>query len=317
MDNDASWWGYNYPKNLDKQEIEKLIVAQTVPSLRVAADSLATVYLNNVRVNGIVPAAGVSLWYLLGVLNSSVCDYVFRKIAKPKDGGYFEANKQFIAPLPIPPATEHERRQVAERAECLQTLHTRRRDMLDQIARRRTILRMRSKPESWLFPDVPGLREMRQAAPENLDADARALWARKRHVEALEARYDALGANLRPGVTMAAEQVEGELRFYVDGMPVVDRIYVADEDGPFIAAQWKLLAASFAVTPSTDGKKLSAALRKLGTSDNPAVVQQIIDLQGRLAELEAEIAEAERDITALLYQLYQLSPEDIRLVEAG
>ena len=116
---------------------------------------------------------------------------------------------------------------------------------------------------------------------------------------------------------MAAEQVEGELRFYVDGMPVVDRIYVADEDGPFIAAQWKLLAASFAVTPSTDGKKLSAALRKLGTSDNPAVVQQIIDLQGRLAELEAEIAEAERDITALLYQLYQLSPEDIRLVEAG
>ncbi len=60
MDHDDKWWAYNYPKNLAKQEIEKLIVAQTVPSLRLCSDSNAQHYLNNVRVNGIVPARGVS-----------------------------------------------------------------------------------------------------------------------------------------------------------------------------------------------------------------------------------------------------------------
>jgi hypothetical protein len=116
---------------------------------------------------------------------------------------------------------------------------------------------------------------------------------------------------------MAAELENGELRFYVDGVPAIDRIFVDDEEGPFIAAQWKLLAATFSVTPSTDGKKLSAALRRLGVPDNPAAVQQIIEFQGRLAELEVEIADAEREMNALLYRLYQLSPDEIRLVEAG
>jgi hypothetical protein len=115
---------------------------------------------------------------------------------------------------------------------------------------------------------------------------------------------------------MAAELENGELRFFVDGAPAVDRVFVNDEEGPFIAAQWKLLAATFSVTPTTDGKKLSAALRKLSVSDNLAAVQQIIDLQRRLTVLETEIADAERELNALLYRLYDLSPEDIRLVEA-
>ncbi len=40
------WWAYNYPKNLDKQDIQKLIVAQTVPEMRVCADASGTMYLN-------------------------------------------------------------------------------------------------------------------------------------------------------------------------------------------------------------------------------------------------------------------------------
>jgi hypothetical protein len=164
---------------------------------------------------------------------------------------------------------------------------------------------------------MPSLRELKREAPQRLDADARTLWAEKRHTEALQARHDSLGAHLRPGVAMAAELENGELRFYVDGVPAIDRIFVDDEEGPFIAAQWKLLAATFSVTPSTDGKKLSAALRRLGVPDNPAAVQQIIEFQGRLAELEVEIADAEREMNALLYRLYQLSPDEIRLVEAG
>jgi hypothetical protein len=62
MDDDNNWWAYNYPKNLDKQEIPKLIVAQTVPSLRVCNDANGAFYLNNVRVNGILTEQADEGW---------------------------------------------------------------------------------------------------------------------------------------------------------------------------------------------------------------------------------------------------------------
>ena len=96
---------------------------------------------------------------------------------------------------------------------------------------------------------MPSIRDLRREAPQRLDAEAREQWASERYAEALEASRNDLGANLRPGVAMAGELENDELRFYVDGAPAVDRVFVNDEEGPFIAAQWKLLAASFSVTP--------------------------------------------------------------------
>jgi hypothetical protein len=48
MDKDESWWGYNYPKNIDKQKLAKLGVAQTVPEMRVFYDEQGAYCLNNV-----------------------------------------------------------------------------------------------------------------------------------------------------------------------------------------------------------------------------------------------------------------------------
>ena len=103
MDHDA-WYGYVYPKNLDKQELPKLGLPETVNHLSAFADPHGERYFNNVRVNGILEREDrkYSLWHLLALLNSNALDFVFRRIAKPKDREYFEANKQFIAPLPIP-----------------------------------------------------------------------------------------------------------------------------------------------------------------------------------------------------------------------
>ena len=130
--------------------------------------------------------------------------------------------------------------------------------------------------------------------------------------------HESLGARLSPGVELSAELADGELRFLVDGVVTVDRVFVHDEEGPFIAAQWKVLAASMPVTASTDGKKLSSSLRLLAVAtDNPAAVRQIIDLERDLDTVEARIAEAESEINRLLYNLYDLSPGGIRLIEGG
>ncbi|MCR9219072.1 MAG: BREX-1 system adenine-specific DNA-methyltransferase PglX [Alphaproteobacteria bacterium] len=317
MDDDQGWWAYNYPKNLDKQEIEKLIVAQTVPKLRVSLDSRAACYLNNVRVNGIVPSRETPGWTLLGLLNAPVCDFVFRRIAKPKDGNWFEANKQFIAPLPIPECDDADKQAVAELARRLQALHTERRDRMAALARRLSATPQKAKPERWLFPDLAPARSLQADAPARLDAQARRDWAKRKAEEARDARLAALGARLYPGVALDAALEDGELKFLIDGAPAVDRIFLSEEDGRFVLAQWKHVAASFAVTERTDGKKLANALRKVVETDNAALRTQVIELQRRIAEIDAEIDAKEREINQLTYRLYGLSDAEVQRVEAG
>jgi hypothetical protein len=73
---DEEWYRFGRNQNIDKQDIPKVIVAQTVPERRVCADNEGISYLNNVRVNGILSAGG-DQWFLLGVLNGSVVDSFF------------------------------------------------------------------------------------------------------------------------------------------------------------------------------------------------------------------------------------------------
>ena len=123
---DDQWWRFGRTQNIDKQELPKIGVPQTVARLTAFIDPAGERYFNNVRVNGILerPDGQYSLWFLLGILNSRAADFFFRRIAKPKDRGYFEANKQFIAPLPIPETREQN--EVVGLARRLADLHTRR-----------------------------------------------------------------------------------------------------------------------------------------------------------------------------------------------
>lgn len=310
------WYQFGRPQNLDKQETEKLIVAQTVPCMRVCADRSRSNYLNNVRVNGILPAATTDIWYLLGVLNSPVCNFVFRRIAKPKDGGYFEANKQFIGPLPIAKSTGDTQTRVAGLAAQLQNLHTTRRDALKEISRRSAVLKYRNRPEMWLFPTLKSKKDLAGEAPGKLDLDARKAWASQRYQLALDARLSDMGANLAPGATLDAEFKDGELKFFIRGHAVIDKIFLSQAEGEFIAAQWKVLASTYSITEKTDGKRLANALRRIGESSNPALIAQIIERQQKLAEIEAEIATAERAVNTLVYSQYGLNAAEIATIEA-
>lgn len=314
---DDQWYRFGRHQNLEKQEIKKLIVAQTVPEMRVAYDDTASMYLNNVRVNGIVAADQENPWFLLGILNGSIADFVFRRIAKVKAGGFFEANKQFIAPLPIPPASDEERAFVASKAKTLQGDHTARRDTLEKIARRLSTARTRNKPETWLFPELKSKRDLIVDAPARLDADRKRAWAEQRHNLDLAARYEAISSRLKPGSSLLPAHNDGELSLAVDDVPVIDRIFVNAAEGEFVLAQWKLLAAAFTITENTDGKKLANALRKLVVADNPVLVQQIIALEAELSKLETKIAREEAEMNAFINRLYGLTEAEVRLIANG
>jgi type I restriction-modification system DNA methylase subunit len=102
MDRDG-WWAFSRTQSLALHALPKLGVAATVRRLEVAADFQAAAYFHNVRVNGILPRdGGPQLSELTAVLNSRVVDFAFRRGAAPQQNGFFMANKQFIAWLPIP-----------------------------------------------------------------------------------------------------------------------------------------------------------------------------------------------------------------------
>ena len=109
MDAQDGWWGYNYPKNIEKQMTPRLLLAGTAPELRVSADFAGETVQDDRRVFAVSVNAGNDLGFLLGLLNAPVCGFVFKHIARPKAGGFFDIEKHFLAPLPIPDAAPEAR----------------------------------------------------------------------------------------------------------------------------------------------------------------------------------------------------------------
>lgn len=317
MDDDGSWWAYNYPKNLDKQEIQKLVVPRIVSNVFCSVDERGANYLDNVDVGGISPSTDVDPFFLAGVINGPVARYVFRRISKPFRGDYRSANKQFIAPLPIPFSDAQSRSEVSGIARDLQSDHTRRRDVLVAIAHRIGAVQTKKRAEDFLFPDLISAKARVEIAPKNLEQQERQSWAKARFKEDLDARHMAIGARLRPGVDLEPNFQKGELSLAIDGVTVLDRIFLSDSEGAFVAAQWKVIASTFVVTERTDGEALCNALRKLIVTDNAALQDQIVALEKQLSEIEKQIAEKEQAINTLLYRLYDLSEAEIVLIEAG
>ncbi|MCL2716661.1 MAG: N-6 DNA methylase [Alphaproteobacteria bacterium] len=314
FDNDQ-WYQFGRSQNIAIQETVKLLVAQTVRSMSVCADSAGAFYINNVRVNGIVPGPDFPLWALLAVLNSKACNFCFRKTAKPKDNNYFEANRQFICYLPIPKTSAADRAALARDGERLQALHDERRAALQDIAARPGSVGGRTLPERWLFPDLPGLDDLIENAPRRLAGAERRRWATERLARETAARHSALGEYLRPGVALSAELVRGELRFLIDGVAAVRGIFPPRREAGFLLAQWSVLASCTEVTKKMTGRKLAGLLRRVSPAADSHVMGDVIRLQKRIAASEAEIAVLEARVNERIYRLHELTAEEIALIE--
>ncbi|MCC6921064.1 MAG: Eco57I restriction-modification methylase domain-containing protein [Alphaproteobacteria bacterium] len=314
MDRDADWWGYVYPKNLNKHERPKLIVAQTVPELRVCVDT-ENYYLNNVRVNGILPAEGVDPFFLLGTLNGPVADFVFRRIAKVKQGGWFEANKQFIAPLPIPDVSRGDQAEVAALARALQTGGTRRRDLMREAERRLGVLARARHKAKWLWPDLPSLPDMTAQAPAALrQKSERRSWADARLDEREAERLAALQATLDGGAILDARFENGELRLLAGGTAVLDQIFLDEAEGRVTEAYWRYLLLT---RTQGDAESFANALRKPPSEFAVPAAQQFVERVAALAAETRAIAERESDLNELLYGLYGLNAAERLLVEGA
>lgn len=317
LDVDDSWYRFGRTQNLGIQETTKLIVAQTVPNLRVCIDAQAKFYLNNVRVNGIQTRTVQCAYFLLGVLNSPVCNFVFTRTAKPKDGGWYEANKQFIAPLPIPKTTKENQKSIGAQAKALQGLHTRRRDLVNKLDHRFSNAQSELRPIDFIFPTLETKEILADKAPSNLNKLEKKRWIKKEYEANLDIKYSEITERFRSECEIKTSFDDGELVLKIDDITVLSGIFLEDDEGDFIAAQWNVFGSTFPMTPKTNGKKLCGLLRKLVVTNNKSLIKQIIAYQKQLTEAEKKIDAMEKNINADIYKLYKLTDSEIKLIEAG
>lgn len=321
MDLPTSWWAYNYPKNIEKQMKPRLLVAGTAPELRVSADFNGDSVQDDRRVFAISVTEQSDLGFLLALLNSPVCGYIFKRIARPKSGGFFDIEKQFIAPLPIPDATPEERMEVGQHARELQDLHTLRRDTIAKLDQRlncpQTSPVSPAPKEEWLWAAVgsPASWKQAPAAPAGLPNRELTAWSKQRHAEALQQRHDALDALLQPGSTLAVTNTDDELALHLAGREAL-RLYDRP-DTPFLAAQWRHALRDLNVTEAFNATRLLKLLLTLRTTPEPTLRDRILALDTEITTLDQTIATREAELNAIIYRLYRLTPEEVAMVEGG
>jgi type I restriction-modification system DNA methylase subunit len=309
---DDAWYRFGRNQSIDKQDIPKLIVAQTVPEMRVCADANGLCYLNNVRVNGILTALGIDQLYLMGVLNGQVADFVFRRIAKPKAHGYFEANKQFIAPLPVPRASAKDQADIAERARALQNGTTERRDLISSLEDRLSVLPKTRHGLNWLWPDLPTLPDLESSAPKTLKlAGERRDWADDRLAEEVARRTEVLTAFLTGSATLEARFEDGELSLLAAGAVVLNRIYLDARPGRLAEAYWRWLLLT---KTWRDGAAFAKALCQPPAANESAAAAQFIAKVNELASTTDDVSDAEAAMNEKLFDLYGLTEQERSLV---
>jgi hypothetical protein len=310
------WFGYVYLKNLDKQHRRKLVVPRLVNQLAASYDDEGRVCLDNVDVGGILTAEGTDPWFLLGILNAPVADFVFRRVSKPFRGDYLSANRQFIKDLPIPHADATAQATVAAHARELQRLHSERRRVLNMLTRRLNV-RTRARPPEWLFHGLLPAPDFALDAPATLTPRERIARGRSRRDAEIARRAAAVGAALRPGARLSAILADGELTVLAEGLPALDRVFVTAAEASFVHAVWRWLAAVTPVTEALTGSKLCDLLRCVPPATDPALVESVVALGADLDVADAGIAAAEAALNDLVLALYRLTPEERAMVLAG
>jgi hypothetical protein len=126
------------------------------------------------------------------------------------------------------------------------------------------------------------------------------------------AHVEALQAALNRGGRRQVRFERDELRLYMSGTVVLDKIYLDEAAGRLAEAYWRWLLLS---GPSREAERFASDLRRPPAPSDAPAAAQFIERVGALAEEVAAIEADERALNQTLYDLYALSPDERNLVE--
>lgn len=315
-DSDEKWFGYIYPKNLDKQEMPKLLVPRLVARLVCSADERGRYYCDNVDVGGVVPRRVDDLWLLAGVLNAPVTNTIFSWLSKPFRGDYKSANKQFIAPLPVPRAGRADRAGLSALARGMQERRTRQVELRSALTERLAATARVKWPLERILPNVRPIAEIEAEAPKSVPPSGLKKWVDDRRKEEEEAALAEIDGVIRIDSEASVELNAGKLSFLVDEQEVA-RVFISKEAEALVEAQWRAVAIEFGPTGRDDAKRLVDKLRRVATSADPDTAEQIIKIGDDLAQLSEVLNGDEEQLHEMTCYLFNLSDEERRLVESS
>jgi hypothetical protein len=148
-----------------------------------------------------------------------------------------------------------------------------------------------------------------KALPHTSD---RRKWAEKQLDDMEAARIESLQAALDRGGRRQVRFEGGELRLYVSGAVVLDKIYLDDAAGRLTETYWRWLLLS---GPGREAGRFASDLRQPPAVTEAPAAAQFVERVAALAEEVAAIEADERALNETLYGLYNLSADERNLVE--
>jgi hypothetical protein len=312
---DAEWYRFGRNQNIDKQHLPKILVPRLAVNLHCVSDDTGEMCLDNVDCGGVRLAEDRHLGYVTAVLNGPVANYVWRRISKPFLSDYRSANKQFIAPLPVPAALRVDEQRVENLSQTLTTLHSDRRSASDALDRRLDGMPENEQTIVWLFPDIETVEILLRRAPVYMDRQEAKAWAKERLERAITDRLGTLDGALAGGGQLRPDLTDGELCLSLNGRRILDRVFVAPAEGEIVLAQWRRTCQSIGSASRTNAKALVRELCRTRSFGSKEHRRQVIDLAEKIMALEDQILKVEAELNDILYGLYGLSDEERRMIE--
>jgi hypothetical protein len=313
-DTDEKWSGYVYPKSLDKQEVPKLLVPRLVSRLGCFVDDRGRFYCDNVDVGGVVPQRVGDIWLLAGIINAPVTNVIFGWLTKPFRGEYKSANKQFIAPLPIPKGDRISRASLSALAKGMQERRTAQVDKRAALEERLQTTDRANWPLEKLLADVRSIEAVTAAVPNSVAPSDRKAWVDAEREADEETAYARIDAMIRLDSEFAVTLADGKLALAIDEQEAA-RVFVSDAEAALVEAQWRCIAIDTQPTGKGDAKRLVQRLRRVATRAEPAVAGQIVAIGNELSALDAVIRDDEAQLHEMTCALFNLSPAERALVE--
>ncbi|MBS9721947.1 Eco57I restriction-modification methylase domain-containing protein [Tianweitania sp. BSSL-BM11] len=310
------WYAYSRNQNLEKQSRPKIVIAGTATRIEAALDEKGVFATNDKRVYTIFPRKPDDVKFLVAILNSRVSTFVFKQYARPKAGGYYDIESQFLNPIPIPKASDKDKKRVSDLSDKLSKAHVANIELLDNISRRLAACTKITKAEEWLWPGkVASLKELRKKAPSTLGKREQAKWARTERERQIGIQNELLATQLRPDMKLEAGlTTEGELTIKSGEMTVLNGVFVSADEAEMILFSWNNILRR---NPSLDSQHFARKLMDVRLTENNAIRQQLKGLDQKATQLATEIEGLETELDAIAYELFGLSVEEQKIVEAS
>lgn len=97
----AEWYAYVYPKNINLMKQGKILVPDIADRAQFAFDENGDYTFTSGYGVTLKNNTGLSLKYVLGLLNSKLLEYYLKRVSTPMRGGFFRFFTQFMEGIPI------------------------------------------------------------------------------------------------------------------------------------------------------------------------------------------------------------------------